>query len=157
MDGKSEKCIPWGSYKSKPLPGTSFDAASKHIVQDEKHSILYIPEYEKFTCDALLIPPAGSADPIVVIDMSIGDPYGTKRSKKYKTWYATMVPVRNTIFRSHEVVCVAVWPQKYTRALAKKRIENKFKEVNKEALGKTYLLEKEEMVKLLVEIRYTTV
>jgi hypothetical protein len=150
MDGTSEKFIPLGAYKSKPLPGTSFAVASKHIVQDEKNSILYIPQYEKSTCDALLIPPAGSADPIVVIDMSTGEPYGPKRSKKYKTWCKTVVPVLNTIFRSHEVVCVAVWPEKYTRAQAESRIKNKFEKANKEAIGKTYLLEKEEMVRLFL-------
>jgi hypothetical protein len=126
------------------------------LVQHENNAILYVPLDKQFTCDALLLPPTGSDNPIVVIDISIVDPYHTSRSAKYKQWHRNLLPLLKEKFVQHEVVFAVVWPYKYTAEQAKSRISNaNFLSENKTAMEAIYLLEQEEMKKLCVEIQYT--
>lgn len=152
LDGSGWKCAPWAADEAKWLPGTSIEKIAKCIKQDDKETILYVPLDSNCTFDAILLPPVRSMDPILVIDPSVTDPYKSNRIAKYKSWQQNVVPMLRKKFASHDVVCVAVWPEQYTIQQAAKRIPHK--DENKQALAMTYLLEETEMKLLGVEINY---
>ena len=155
LDGEKTMTIPFGANELKLFVGGTFADASECIVQDEKNTILYIPRDSQFTCDMFLLPPVGSEDPIVVIDVSIADPYSTDRIKKYKRWQElTVVPRLKEKFPSHDVVCVAVWPQEWTAEKARAKILNNFSPENKDALMATYLMDKTGMNNVNIAIKY---
>lgn len=155
LDGEKTMTIPFGANELKLFVGGTFADASECIVQDEKNTILYIPRDSQFTRDMFLLPPVGSEDPIVVIDVSIADPYSTNRIKKYKTWQERrVVPKLKEKFPSHDVVCVAVWPQQWTAEKARAKILNNFSPENKDALMATYLMDKTGMKNVNVAIKY---
>lgn len=94
-----------------------------------------------FIFDMLMLPPVGSDSPIVILDLSVTDPYHSNRISKYKNWKNTVIPLLKLSFPSHDVVCVTVWPENYTLEKASERIKGFQDADHRAALDNIYLLE----------------